>query len=292
MKRKRFILLALGLAMMLSACADAIPEPLVSENTPAPIEDLPPVMPEYPVSFDGETFETSPASVASLSPAITKILNDLGLGDRICAVSDYCDAPEDMKRIGSAALPDVEAIKEAAPELLITQSPIAATDRLKLKEAGVRVLEMAAPKSYAELCDEYMKLGLAFYGAVSGRERPNEIISEMNEVFMALSSAAPDRTWIVIEDYAPEGMMLTPQGSFAAELFGLLGKPAWTEEKYTATEEELYELAPDVVYYSDKVDRDDVEREFPHSELVEIDFARVEQACADSVRAVGEVAGS
>ena len=63
-----------------------------------------------------------PSRIVSLAPNITEILYDLGLGDRIVAVTDYCDYPPAVKgkpRVGGFTNPSLEAVVGAKPDLVI-----------------------------------------------------------------------------------------------------------------------------------------------------------------------------
>lgn len=281
MKGIKFLPMLLAAAIIFSGCADRIPEPLVSEaETKPPVEDIPPVQQPYPVSFDGETFEEAPKTAASLSPAVTEMMFDLGLGDRLIAVSDYCTWPEaatTLAKAGSPAKPDIEALTALAPELLITLSPIAATDSLLLKQAGIRVLELKNPESFADLCDAYIKLSLIFCGSVDAPEVSRSVYGQLDSALAQIRQASPGKTFVVVEDYASDGLMLSPQGSFSDSLFSAFGTNLWPAGKFNATEEELFEIGPDIAFYSSSVDEDDVEKTFPHSELIEIDFERIER---------------
>ena len=82
----------------------------------------------YPVEEGNLIFNSSPVTVGSLSPAVTEMIYELGYGDRLICRSSYCDTPEavlSLPETGSAANPDIDKIISYAPELLITQSPIA-----------------------------------------------------------------------------------------------------------------------------------------------------------------------
>lgn len=64
-----------------------------------------------------------PYSVVSLVPSVTESLFDLGLGQRVLGVTDYCTRPEDkvryLPRIGGTKNPDIARIVELAPNLVI-----------------------------------------------------------------------------------------------------------------------------------------------------------------------------
>lgn len=62
-----------------------------------------------------------PQRIISLLPSITELIFELGLGDRIVAVSDYCELPagrESIPRIGGLT-PNLEMIVSLAPDLIL-----------------------------------------------------------------------------------------------------------------------------------------------------------------------------
>ncbi|NDJ60085.1 MAG: ABC transporter substrate-binding protein [Chloroflexi bacterium] len=67
--------------------------------------------------------EQPPRRVVSLVPSVTESLFDLGLGDRVRAITDYCIHPADqvarLPRIGGTKNPDVAQIIALSPDLVI-----------------------------------------------------------------------------------------------------------------------------------------------------------------------------
>ena len=62
--------------------------------------------------------------IVSLSPAITEILFELGLGEQLVGVSEYSDYPPEAElipRVGGYGEPNIELILRSRPELVITQ---------------------------------------------------------------------------------------------------------------------------------------------------------------------------
>lgn len=61
------------------------------------------------------------ARVVSLAPSVTETLVDLGFGDRLVGVSDFCSPPRDSpaRRVGGLLNPDLEVIRTLHPDLLI-----------------------------------------------------------------------------------------------------------------------------------------------------------------------------
>ena len=278
MKRFKIILLLIAAALLFAGCADEIPEPIVSK---APVVTAaPPVQEPYPISFDNETFEAAPATVASLSPSITEILYDLGVQSRLVGVSDYCDFPsgaEALKKIGSPARPDIDALISLAPELLITCSPIAATDILMLRQAGIRVLEFSSPSSFAELYDIYIKLSLIFCGAADGPETARSAILPLDQALMSAASLGMSKRYVVVEAEAGSGLMLSPHDTLSSDLMSVFGENIWDGESFTVTDDELFVIDPDVVFYAAGLSEDVIRATFPYAKLIEIDFVRFER---------------
>jgi len=68
-------------------------------------------------------FDFVPQRVISLVPSMTETLFDLGIGERLIAVTDYCTRPEDktkaLPKIGGTKNPDIEKIISMKPDLVL-----------------------------------------------------------------------------------------------------------------------------------------------------------------------------
>ena len=84
-------------------------------------------------------FEHQPQRIISTSPSITEILFELGLQDRIVAVTDFCIYPEEaclLPSIGGVLNPDIEKIVSLTPDLIILQSDSAKVEK-NIKSLGI-----------------------------------------------------------------------------------------------------------------------------------------------------------
>ena len=106
---KKLVIILISTALFLCGCTKVTEEDaeaLPADNTA--VTEQP-----YPVTAGGLTFNSSPVTVGSLSPAVTEMLFELGFGDRIICRSEYCDYPESTENIpsvGSAVNPDIDGI--------------------------------------------------------------------------------------------------------------------------------------------------------------------------------------
>jgi len=77
--------------------------------------------------------------LVSLAPAITETLFAIGAGPELVGVSDYCNYPEEAKRLprtGTALTPGYEAIVRLKPSLIVTEAANSAPRR-ELSALGV-----------------------------------------------------------------------------------------------------------------------------------------------------------
>ncbi|MEK6375489.1 MAG: helical backbone metal receptor [Acidobacteriota bacterium] len=65
-------------------------------------------------------FAAPPRRVVSLVPSLTETLFDIGAGEAVAGITDFCIFPEnlDRPRVGGTKNPDVEAIRALAPDLV------------------------------------------------------------------------------------------------------------------------------------------------------------------------------
>lgn len=87
---------------------------------------------------------TPPRRVISLVPSVTESLFELGLGERIIGVTDYCVHPADamrhLPRLGGTKSPDIERIIALQPDLVIAnQEENRRVDVERLQAAGIPV---------------------------------------------------------------------------------------------------------------------------------------------------------
>lgn len=165
------LLLAFALLPVVSGCA--LPERLAGDGQrEPPAEELgPEPEPEYPVTAAGVTLESRPGLVVSLAPSITEKLYDLHMEDRLVGVSKYCDYPPEaalLPRCGDPMMPELEAIAELQPHLLLTEGALAQEYAEALEEMGVAVVVFRHAETLEELYKIYRDIATLLEGARSG----------------------------------------------------------------------------------------------------------------------------
>lgn len=236
-------------AVMLCGCTEVAEEsPVQITETTAPIES------PYPVKVGSFVFEQSPETVGVLSPAITEIICELGYENKISGRSSYCDYPESISvknELGSAANPDVDAIIQAAPELLITMSPIAKKDITAIEAAGTRVWIIPTPKTVDELYSCYNDIAAVFGGSIDCEKAAEKALEPMKTALGRAEDAMGSFVYVMSPDLA-----VASDKSFAGNFLSYFGENlAEGAEKLSFTAEELLELDPEWLILPDYISK-------------------------------------
>jgi len=109
------------------------------------------------VSLEVPLLAQPPQRIVSLVPSLTESLFDLGAGDRLVGITDFCRPPrmEDgpLQRIGGTKDPDVEAIIQLKPDLVLANKEENGRQAVeRLVEAGM-TLWLTFPRSVAQAMD-------------------------------------------------------------------------------------------------------------------------------------------
>lgn len=225
-------------ALMLCGCTE------VDEETPAPVTEVTvPAEKPYPVSVGSLIFNEQPGSVGSLSPAITEIICELGYSDKLIGRSSYCNYPKNVDQkvsLGSAANPDVDAIIDTSPQLLVSHSPIAKKDITALENAGVRVWIISAPESIEELYKYYTDIAAVFGGKPDSEEAADTAMKPLLSALHSAEGSMESFIYIMSPDLA-----VASDSTFAGSFFSSFGKnAAGDSEEISLTAEQIAELDP------------------------------------------------
>jgi iron complex transport system substrate-binding protein len=126
----------------------------------------------------------TPQRIISLAPSNTEILFALGLGDRVVAVTMYCDYPpeaQDKEKVGDYYGPDIEKIIALQPDLVL------ATDFHRfdlipaLEEQGLTVFAVA-PQTLEDVLQSIQKIGQITGKEAEALELVNEMTSKIEEI--------------------------------------------------------------------------------------------------------------
>ena len=103
---------------------------------------------------DNLIFNRPPQRVASLVPSITESLFDLGFGNSVIGITDYCTYPVDkvanLTRLGGPKNPSIEAIRLLQPDLVIANQEENTPETIKALEHSHIPVWLTFPKTVRE----------------------------------------------------------------------------------------------------------------------------------------------
>jgi iron complex transport system substrate-binding protein len=208
------------------------------------------------LSLSGDAFAAPPERIVSLAPSITEILYDLGLEDRIVAVTTFCDYPPQVMhkpKVGGFANPSIEAIIAARPDLVIMTddgNPREVYDRLK--KLGINTYTFKA-KRLSELPQGIRDLGVATGIQDQAYKRAKRIETELRKYKRRVQKSPPryfnKKVIFIIQ---PEPLIVAGHETViddALKLLGLQNIAADTDERYPKySMEEVIRRSPDVIF--------------------------------------------
>jgi len=205
----------------------------------------------------GVALAAPPVRIVSLSPAVTETLYDLGLGDRIAAVTDFCDYPQQAKskpKIGGFANPSLEAVIAAKPDLVIMMeggNPLEAFNRFK--KMGMNTYTFRA-KHLRELPQGIRELGCVLGIQDKANRRAAEIERRFNEYAKKAKQSASRRgSRKVVFIIQPVPLVVAGPGTVIDDALTILGLQNIAADarvqypKYSI--EEVVKRAPDAVFF-------------------------------------------
>ncbi len=237
MKRLAAGILAASLVFVLSACFGS--NTVEKEETP------------YPVTVGNVTVTEKPERVATLSAQLTNILEDLGYEDQIIAVaSEEAETTGSARKgIGTALVPDLQAIKEASPDLLFTSAPMAKSQLDELSEAGVQVVVLSPVDSLDALYARYYDVIAAMDGKLEADSAGTALIDAMKADVERITDKVPEKKKSFLFICTIDPYLATPD-TVEGALLALIGTNAAEGESYTVSAETLSSADPDVLFYA------------------------------------------
>jgi iron complex transport system substrate-binding protein len=186
---------------------------------------------------------------------VTEILYDLGLGDCVVAVSQYCNYPEAVRekpRVGGLTNPSLEAIVALKPDLVILTddgNPLSVAERLR--KLGIALYVFQA-RRLDDLALQIRKLG-TFLEAAAAAERSagriEIVLGRYRAGAKAVRGRTPTKVLFVVQ---PEPLMVVGTDTAIDDCLRLLGLCNVAAEagpgypRYSL--EEVIRQAPDILF--------------------------------------------
>lgn len=203
----------------------------------------------------GPAMAQTPARIISLAPNLTEILYDLSLGERVIAVSRYCNYPPEVKTkptIGGMSNPSLEAIVAMRPEMVVlTDDGNPRQIEWRLRQVGIRTHVFRA-KRLADLPGEIRELGTAL-GVAARAERSAGRIESVIRRHAERAQRAPGlvhkKVLFVVQ---PDPLIVAGPGTAIDDVLQLLGLKNIASNAKTQyprySLEEVIRQSPDIIF--------------------------------------------
>lgn len=99
--------------------------------------------------------------VVSLIPSLTQSIYFLNAQDKLVGCTSYCKTnPKDsIEVVASFKTPNIEKIVGLKPDVVLASDIVPEKDLQVLEKFGIRVEKFAQPKSFNEICSQFIRLG-------------------------------------------------------------------------------------------------------------------------------------
>lgn len=146
------------------------------------------------LSVSGQT----PKRIVSLVPAISKQLHELGLENRIVGCTSYCPGKDrpGISVVASAIKVNIEKTVLLEPDLVLASSLTNPKTLETLKKLGIKTIWFDYPKSYADLCKQFLELG-----KITGKEnKARQIVNKSDRMLAETKkniTAVKPMSWLI-----------------------------------------------------------------------------------------------
>lgn len=231
-------LLALSLSLTL-----ALPAACGHKKQEAPTGE------EYPVTVGDVTLNKAPQRIVCLAPAHYAALDAMGATAAVVGVGSGADAGEDIPRVGSAALPDLQAIVALSPDLVLTSGALDPADAQSLALQEIPVCVVPAAARYDGLETYYRQLAQLVSGRKTGEANAARTAAGIRDRVQATADKVkgqpPVKACLLLGSQTAAG-----SETFAGDLLELAGaeNAAGKLEAYRFSNEALAAAAPEVIF--------------------------------------------
>jgi len=197
-----------------------------------------------------------PGRIVSLAPNLTEILYDLGLEERIAAVTNYCDYPPEARakpRVGGFANPSLERIVSLRPDwVFMTEDGNPQVLERRLKALGIRTYTFQA-RRIRDLPGEIRAMGKALGIKSEADRRARRIEEGIRRIGETARTARRREVRSAIFIVQPMPLIAAGKGTAIDDALAILGidNVAATGNtgypKYSI--EEIIRLGPDALFF-------------------------------------------
>ncbi|MGA1111260.1 MAG: ABC transporter substrate-binding protein [Ilumatobacteraceae bacterium] len=242
------------LASSLAACGDSSGESAETASTATPAVE-PTEIAEFPATVGDLTIQAEPQRIISLSSTATEMLFAIGAGDRVIAVDNFSNFPEETASIEKldAYQPNVEAISALEPDLVvISYDPGKLVEQLTA--LSIPVFAAYAVTDLAGAYEQIEQLGELTGQLAEAVQLSGQMQTEIESIISGTDKANPPLTYFYELDPTPYTVTSTTFIGGIMDMLGLVNIADGVEEGNDYPQlsaEVIVEKDPDIIFLAD-----------------------------------------
>ncbi|KEI00411.1 ABC transporter substrate-binding protein [Clostridium botulinum] len=200
------------------------------------------------------TIDKEPNRIVSIAPNITETVFALGKGDKLVGRTDYCNYPENTKKvttIGSLTNPNIEKIVELKPDVVIASTHFKKDVLSKLEKLNIKVVVLYGAETFDGVYDTINKAG----EVLNAKTEANKLVKSMKEkvtnVTNKIKKSNKPKVYYVVS-YGKMGDFTATGDTFIGNMIEMAGgiNVAKDSKKWKYSIEKLVEKNPDIIICS------------------------------------------
>jgi len=206
-------------------------------------------------SYEREiNIESEPQKIISIAPNITEIIYAIGKSSKLIGRSEYCDYPEDVKKITSVGAiedPSIEKIVELNPDLVLVSTPVKKETVQKLESMRIKTAAFYGEESFEGVYHIIEKVGML----LNAKDNANKLITDMKAKVQNVADKVKDKpspSVYYVVSYGKAGDFTAGKGTFIGQMIQMAGgkNAADDAEGWSYSLERLVEKNPDILICS------------------------------------------
>lgn len=193
-----------------------------------------------------------PQTVVSISPGITEILFDLGVGNKIIGRTIFCNFPKEalqIEAIGGISDANLERIIALRPQIVITSSMVRKDLVENIEKAGISIICLPERSNIEGVFGTIRILGKIFDKENTADSLINNMKNQLNEIKSTYNDNSYKPSIYYVVGYGATGDFTAGRDTYINEIIELSGgrNIANNISNWSYSKEELFAQQPDYI---------------------------------------------
>lgn len=194
----------------------------------------------------------NPETIISLSPGITEILFDLGVGNKIIGRTIFCNFPKEalqIEAIGGITDANLERIIALRPQIVITSSMVRKDFVENIEKAGISIICLPERSNIEGVYNTINILGKIFDKENTADSLINNMKNQLNEIKSTYNKESYKPSVYYVVGYGATGDFTAGKNTYINEIIELSGgrNIANNISNWSYSKEELFAQQPDYI---------------------------------------------